>query len=205
MTDIKVNKSIYLKLQQDIRVPISEMSLRKTGKNKHLGYDYFTLDDFLPTATKLIAKAELCTIFNIGFDSNGIETASLVLTDGIDRIPFTIPTAEVPHQEGIFETGSKNTYCKRYLYMNLLELTEPDVAEITNGEEKTDKKTKPTKATVQELKATPQQIELIRSLYNAERIAKMIEYYGVQALEDLSLKQASEAIGRVKKENERAG
>lgn len=189
--EIKVEKSIYAKLQQDIRVPISKATLRKTGKNKHLGYDYFTLEDFLPQATELIAKAGLCTVFNIGYDPNGIETATLTVTDGIDRIVFTIPTAEVPHQEGIFETGSKNTYCKRYLYMNLLELTEPDVAEISNTGE-TEKK-------VEEKKATPKQVEMIRNLYDAENIAKMIEYYGVNSVEEMSLKQASEAIDRKRK------
>ena len=189
MNDVKIEKSIFLKLQQDIRVPISKMALKKTGRNSHLGYDYFTLDDFLPVATELIAKADLCTVFNIGYDSNGVEMATLTITDGMSTIPFSIPTAEVPHQEGIFETGSKNTYCKRYLYMNLLELTEPDVAEITNvGSEK-----------VEEKKATAKQIEMIRGLYDEENIGKMLEYYGINSLDEMSLKTASEVISRKKK------
>ena len=190
MDNIKVEKSIYLALQQDIRVPISKMALRKTGRNTHLNYDYFTLDDFLPQATELIAKAGLCTVFNVGYDSNGVETATLTLTNGIDRITFTTPTAGVPHQEGIFETGSKITYCKRYLYMNLLELTEPDVAEITNvGSDKP----------AEVKKATPKQVEMIRSLYDDENIAKMLEYYGIETLEDMPLKSASDVISRKKK------
>ena len=185
--EIKVEKSIYEKLQQDIRVPISKMALKKTGQNTHLNYSYFTLDDFLPQATELIAKAGLCTVFNISFDPNGVEMATLLLLDGVNQIPFSIPTAEVPRQEGIFELGSKVTYCKRYLYMNLLELTEPDVAEMTNtgSDEKKDEKL-----------ATPKQVEMIRSLYDEENISKMVEYYGVQNLEELNIKQASEAIKR---------
>ena len=187
--EVKVEKSIYMKLQQDVRVPISKMTLKKTGKNTHLNYEYFTLDDFLPQATELLANAGLCTIFSIGFDPNGVETAKLVLTDGMNNIVFSIPTAEVPRQEGIFETGSKNTYCKRYLYMNLLELTEPDVAEISNtgeGEEKP--KT--------EKKATEKQVEMIRNLYDEENISKMIEYFKIEKLEDLTLKQASQVIAK---------
>ena len=196
MAEIKVQKNIFQKLQQDVRVPISRAKLRKTGKNKHLGYEYFTLDDFLPAAIEWLAKAGLCTIFNIGYDTNGVEMATLTVTDGIDRIVFTIPTSSVPHQEGIFETGSKNTYCKRYLYMNLLELTEPDVAEITNtGKE--DKAPK-AKAKGTDTKATEKQIEMIRGLYDEENIAKMIEYYGVVSLEELTLKQASQAINKKK-------
>ena len=195
MAEIKVEKNIFQKLQQDIRVPISKMPLRKTGRNNHIGYDYFTLDDFLPTATELIANAGLCTIFSIEINQAGIEMASLVLTNGVERIGFVIPTADVPRMEGIFETGSKNTYCKRYLYMNLLELTEPDVAEITNtGDSSEEKETK-----AEDKKATPKQVQMIRNLYDEENIAKMIEYYGVLSLDDLSIKQASEAIQRKKR------
>lgn len=189
---IQVQKSIYLKLQQDVRVPAMQRAIKKTGVNSHLGYNYYSLDDILPVATKLIAEAGLCTIFNIAYDPNGVEVATLTLTDGIDRIPFTIPTANVPRQEGIFETGSKNTYCKRYLYMNLLELADPDVAEITNTGE-------PEKKTVDDKKATPKQVEMIRGLYDEENIGKMLEYYCINSLDDLSLKQASEVIARKKK------
>ena len=194
MPEIKVEKTIFAKLQQDIRVPISKMNLKKTGKNTHLGYEYFTLDDFLPQATELIAKAGLCTVFSIGYDANGIETASLLLTDGMAEIRFVTPTAEVPRQEGIFNLGSKHTYCKRYLYMNLLELTEPDVAEITNvGTEPKN---------VEEKKATEKQIEMIVRLYDSENIAKMLEYYKVKELSELTLKQASQAIENKRKNNE---
>ena len=191
MEKIQTEKSIFQKLQQDIRVPAMQLGIKRTGKNEHLGYPYYTLDDILPPANKLIADAGLCTIFSIAFDPNiGVEMATLVLTDGISRIPFTIPTADVPRQEGIFETGSKNTYCKRYLYMNLLELAEVDVAEMTN--ERSDKP-------VTEKMATPKQIELIRSLYSEEMIAKIIEHYGINSLDELTLKMASEAIQRKRK------
>lgn len=171
MENIAVQKSIYTKLQQDIRVPISNMPLRKTGKNIHLGYEYFTLDDFLPQATKLIADAGLCAIFNIGYDASGIEMATLTLTDGIERIIFSIPTANVPRQEGIFETGSKNTYCKRYLYMNLLELTEPDVAEITNtGVEKQKKDTG---------LISNEQWAALNKMYTKEQIKEMYTELGI--------------------------
>lgn len=189
MSDIKVEKTIFLKIQQDVRLPFSKINLKKTGHNSHLGYDYFTLDDFLPKATELLANAGLCTIFNIDYDSNGIEMAKLAVTDGMNTIEYHVPTSNVPRMEGIFETGSKITYCKRYLYMNLLELTEPDAAEISNtGEpEKTEKK---------KAKATEKQINMIRSNYDEENIAKMLEYYNIQSLEELDIETASKVIER---------
>lgn len=185
MAEIKVEKTIYQKLQQDVRVPISKMTLKKTGYNKHLNYYYYQLDDFLPQATELISKAGLCAIFNIGYDNNGIEMASLLLTDGLSEIRFATPTADVPNMSGIFNLGSKHTYCKRYLYMNLLELTEPDAAEISNDGSK-----------VEEKKATKKQVEMITNMYDEENITKMLAYYGAAKLEDLTISQASEAISR---------
>lgn len=185
MAEIKVEKTIYQKLQQDVRVPISKMTLKKTGYNKHLNYYYYQLDDFLPQATKLIADAGLCAIFNIGYDNNGIEMASLVLQDGLSEIRFVTPTADVPNMSGIFNLGSKHTYCKRYLYMNLLELTEPDAAEISNDGSK-----------VEEKKATKKQIEMIQQLYDAENVAKMLEYYNIATLEEMPMKTASDVIAR---------
>lgn len=182
---IVVEKTIF-EIVQHIRLAMSKLQLKKTGFNKHLNYYYFELGDFLPQATELLDKYGLCTVFNIGYDSNGIEMATLTVVKGTERIVFSTPTAEVPNLDGIFGLGAKHTYCKRYLYVNLLDLTENDIADAVNDR-------------VEEKKATAKQIEMIRGLYDDENINKMIEYYGVNSLEELSLKQASEAIARKKK------
>ena len=192
-SEIKVQKTIYQKIQEDVRLPMSKLTLKKSGCNKHLNYNYYELADFMPQATELLAKAGLCPIFTIYTNNAGIEVAQLDIYDGLNSVPFCIPTADVPNMSGVFELGSKNTYCKRYLYMNLLELTDSDVAEVTNDGEAKKEKTVSTK------KATDKQIEMIRNLYTEEMIAKIIEYYEVEKLEDLSVKQASEAIARKSK------
>ena len=189
MAEIKVEKNIF-EIVQAIRLAMSKLPLKKTGYNKHLNYYYFELGDFLPQATELFEKYGICPVFNIGFDSNGVEMATLTVTKGAERIVFSTPTAEVPNMNGIFGLGAKITCCKRYLYVNLLDLTENDIADASNENGN---------AKVEEKKATPKQVEMLKGLYDEENIAKMIEYYGVQSLEELSLKQASEAIQRKKK------
>ena len=188
--EIKVEKTIHETLQQDVRLPLSKMSLKKSGHNNHLNYDYFELGDFLPQATELLAKAGMCTVFKIAYDQNGVEMATLTLIKGNEQIVFTTPTAEVPNMNGIFNLGSKHTYCKRYLYVNLLDLTETDGAEISN-EGKAD-------ASKEVKKATAKQIEMIKSYYDEENQAKMLEYYHIEKLEDLSIKDASALIQRKK-------
>jgi len=178
---------------QKVRLAMSKEPLQKNGYNAHLKYHYFEIGDFMPKAIEYLDRYGLCPIFNIGFDASGVEIATLTVVKGADRVMFQIPTAEVPNLQGIFALGGKDTYCKRYLYVNhLLDLTENDVAEEINGD-------KEVKVTVEEKKATPKQVELIRSLYDDENIAKMIEYYNVSSIEEMSLKQASEAIARKKK------
>ena len=191
--EIKVEKNIFMKLQQDVRDPISEMNLKKTGYNKHLNYYYYDLGDFEAQATKLLAKAGLCPVYSIVFDpQTGVEMAKMVITDGMNEITFQIPTAEVPNMNGIFNLGSKDKYCLRYLLVNhVLMLSEQDEAELSNNEES---KT----AKLEEKKATPEQIKMIRSLYDAENVAKMLEYYHIADLSELTLKTASDLIKRKK-------
>lgn len=188
---ITVEKNIF-ELIQGVRYAMSKLPLKKTGYNKHLNYYYFELGDFLPQATKLMAEAGLCTIFNIEYDPNGVEIATLSVVKGPERVVFTTPTAEVPNMQGIFGLGAKHTYCKRYLYVNLLDLTESDIADANNENIKAEPK-------VENKTATAKQVEMIKNLYDAENIGKMLEYYNIQSLEELSLKQASEVIKRKQK------
>lgn len=190
MAEIKADKTIYETLQQDVRLPISKATLKKSGFNPHLNYAYYELGDFQPLATELFAKAGLCPVYSIGYDSNGIEMATIVLVKGPEHITFSIPTAEVPNMKGVFELGSKDTYCLRYLLArHVLMLPEADASEASNDGG----------GSIEEKKATEKQIELIQSLYDAENIVKMLDYYGVEKLSDMSLKQASEVIARKKK------
>ena len=191
MENIKVEKTIY-ELLQDVRYEMSKLPLKKTGYNKHLGYYYFDLKDFLPQATELFAKAGLCPIYNIVRDPEGEEIASLTIVRGAERASFQIPTAEVPNMNGVFNLGSKDKYCLRYLLVNhVFMLSEDDPAELSNTDSNA--------PVIENKKATSKQVEMIRSLYDPDNIAKMLEYYNIQSLDEMSLKDASAVIQRKKK------
>lgn len=189
--EIKVEKTIGEVLQQDVRLPISKMPLKKTGYNKHLNYYYFDLKDFLPQATELLAKAGVCPIYNIVTDQNGIEVATMTLVKGAEKLTFQIPTADVPNMNGVFNLGSRDKYCLRYLLVNhVLMLSEDDPAELSNTDSNA--------PVVEKRKATAKQVEMIKGLYDEENQAKMLEYYKIERLEDLSIKDASALIQRKK-------
>ena len=188
---IMVELTIYQKTQK-IRAELIENPLKKTGANKHLGFNYFELGDFLPIATKLFEKYGVCPVFSISYDPNGVEIATLKVVSGAEYIIFTCPVERPTNMQGTQAIGAVITYYRRYLYMMFLDLVENDMVDASIDEDSRNAK-------LEEKKATPKQVEMLRGLYNEENIAKMIEYYGVQSLEELSLKQASEAISRKKK------
>lgn len=189
--NITVEMTIYQKLQR-IRAELNETSLKKTGVNRHLNFNYFELGDFVPAATKLFDKYGLCPIFSISFDQSGVEMATLRVVSGAEYITFTCPVERPTNMQGTQAVGAVITYYRRYLYMMCLDLVENDVVDASIDEETKNAK-------VEEKKATPKQVEMLKGLYDEENIARMLEYYGVNSIEEMSLKQASEAISRKKK------
>lgn len=194
MSDIKVEMTIYQLLQEVRNELLNKTELKKSGRGNtgKREYPYFELADFLPKATELFNERGICPIFSISFDSNGIEMATLRLFKGSETITFTMPTAEsVTSSNPIQNQGSKITYLRRYLYMMCLDLVENDIVDATNNEEVVNK-------SVEDKKATAKQVEMIRSLYDEENISKILEYYNIETLEDLSLKDASMVIAKKK-------
>jgi len=132
--------TIYKKLQ-DVRVELAAASLKKSGKNKFSGYDYFELGDFIPTAMSLMKKQGLC-----GVISYGLETASLSIHDteaNGEPVIITTPmsTAALKGCHEVQNLGAVQTYLRRYLWITALELTEHDALDI--GADVDDNKTTP--------------------------------------------------------------
>lgn len=188
--------NIYQKLAA-ARIEVQKKCTKKSGENKFAGFRYFTLDDFLSTATEELNKQGLTAIFNIDYkklptvESDRLESvqglayerAKLIITDGQNEILFETPTADanVKGANDIQNLGSKHTYLKRYLYMNALELSEGDAVSATI--EKDESPEKPS-AKVIGRPATDAQIELLQKL-------------GIEVKDGLTLQQASELIKEV--------
>ncbi len=174
--------SVYKKLQ-DVRVELQKTPLKKSGKNKHMGFEYFELGDFLPTVQELFLKHKLSSNFSIVQDE-----ARLLVIDIEDssQALFTTPTAAATLVKAtpVQELGAMHTYVRRYLYVNALEIIENDVVDPALG----DKKEEP----VQMINGD--QLVKISTLATKERLDKMLAYYKVSKLEELTLKQASDAI-----------
>ncbi|MBG0220622.1 ERF family protein [Clostridioides difficile] len=126
--------NIYIKLM-DVRVKLSKLNLKKSGENTYSNFKYFELADFLPQATELLEKAKLCPIVTFTNDY-----ATLTLINGenpTEQITFTSPMRDLQLKGSneLQALGGIETYQTRYLYIQLLNITENDSFDAVSGKE----------------------------------------------------------------------
>ena len=136
--------NVYKKLQI-ARMALQEKDLKKSGKNKFAGYEYFELPDFLPTVQTIFGDTGLCPVFRC--DSDGA-TLTIYDSDKPDEwIVFSAPmsTAELRGCHAVQNLGAVISYLRRYLYINAMEIVEHDALDATTGNPAT--KAEPPKVT----------------------------------------------------------
>lgn len=151
--------NVFEKLQK-CRVELQKTQLKKSGKNNYSGFDYFVLNDFLPTVNELFEKYRLFSNFSITQD--GLAILDIIDTEWISqenrkdesieffkqnsyffKATFTSPIEELELKgcNKIQALGGVHTYMKRYLYFNALEIVENDMFDPMTRN-KPDKKSK---------------------------------------------------------------
>lgn len=130
-----------------IRVDLQNSKLKKSGKNKFAGFDYFELADFLPKLNELMLQERINDRFYIKDDY-----ATLELQKGEEINTYTMPFVmfetpltfkkdksgnfiknkdgeymQVPSMQDIQYLGALNTYYKRYLYLNAFGITDGEI------------------------------------------------------------------------------
>ena len=136
-----------------IRVKLQNAKLKKSGKNKFAGFDYFELADFLPKLNELMLEEGVNDRFYIKDDY-----ATLELQKGEEINTYTMPFVlfetpltykkdkagnfiknkegdyiQVPSMQDIQYLGALNTYYKRYLYLNAFGITDGEGIDSMNN------------------------------------------------------------------------
>lgn len=115
----------------NIRVKLQNSKLKKSGKNKFQGFEYFELADFLPRLNELMLEENINDIFTI---ENNI--AKLILIKGEEKQEYQIPFTQFDtpvnskgqaSMQEIQYLGALNTYYKRYLYLNAFGITDGEI------------------------------------------------------------------------------
>lgn len=192
----KKKKNVYQKLQQ-CRVELQQTSLKKSGNNKFAGFKYYELADFLPVINELFNNNGLFSQFNIIENVASLEIINAENPEEI--IIFSSPTAEanIKGTQPIQNLGGIHTYMKRYLYLNALEIVEPDLLDGVvgkkddNGDSVIAKEEKPKAIEVSQLKILKKQ--------NEEIITSILQSYEVNSLEELTYDVAKKMIAGLKK------
>lgn len=127
----KANANVYQKLLK-ARALFLKSEVTKSGKNMHLAFKYFELDDIVPKATAIFEEIGIVPV--VTFEA---EKAIMVLhnvDDPDDTATFTLPLVQLSENKGtnaVQAFGATVTYYRRYLYMIALDICEPD--EIDSG------------------------------------------------------------------------
>lgn len=181
MATTKEPKNVYQKLLE-ARAKFLEADVQKTGKNMHLSFKYFELDDIVPTATRIFGEVGLLPV--VSFTSD-VANMTIVDTDNPDgMIPFSAPfnqIAPIVSNTGKQATnemqalGSSITYMRRYLYMIALDICENDSFDAGVGQPVEAPKVAP------KVPATPEQRkEVKQELTNADGNATELQIKGLK-------------------------
>ena len=123
--------NVYQKLLK-ARTMFLASNTQKSGKNMHLAFKYFELDDIVPIATKIFEDVGLISL--VSFDSEQALMTIANIDEPDDTIAFTTPMVQLSENKGtnaVQAFGATVTYFRRYLYMIALDICEPD--EIDGG------------------------------------------------------------------------
>ena len=119
-------ENVYQKLLA-ARVNFLESEVSKSGKNMHLAFKYFELDDIVPIATRIFDALGLISI--VSFEEDKAIMRILNIENPEDYATFTTPMIQLTENKGtnaVQAFGATVTYYRRYLYMIALDICEPD-------------------------------------------------------------------------------
>ena len=133
------NMNVYQKLNK-AREMFLKADVQKTGKNMHLSFKYFELEDIVPTVTRIFNELGLISI--VRFTGNLAEMVIINTDNKEDATDFTAPFTPLQPIESntgkqvtneMQALGSSITYMRRYLYMMAMDIVESDNIDANLG------------------------------------------------------------------------
>src|SRR5690606_1239938 len=139
---LRCDQAVYQGMESEVSAPgaliklneararFHKLGLKKTGRNEYAGYDYFELGDFLVPALAIFYELKLS-----GVISFGLELATMTITDLEDGsqtvITSPMSTAKLKACHEVQNLGAVETYLRRYLWVDALEIVEHDALNLT--------------------------------------------------------------------------
>lgn len=184
-------KEKLLNIQAELKAP-------KGQYNSYGGYNYRSCEDILE-AVKPLLKANKCVlnisdeIANIGERYYIRAAATITDAEGNEsytNVAYAREEETKKGMDGAQITGTASSYARKYALNGLFLIDDTKDADTDEHAKQTGAEPK------EEKKATAKQIELLKGL--VKDIDAMLKYYKVEKIEDLTTKQASETISKLK-------
>ena len=123
--------NVYEKLTE-ARIRFQTAGVKKSGKNKFAGYQYYELSDILPIINALAKELKFAVAIAYESDDD-VWALHFIDSETGEKVTFTAPhsTADLKGCHEVQNLGAVMTYIKRYLYQNAFEIVESDALDST--------------------------------------------------------------------------
>lgn len=190
-----------------IRVELQNSKIKKSGKNRFAGFEYFELADFLPKLNELMLEYGVNDRYTINND-----LAKLELIKGEERQEYTMPFVifptplnknGTPSMQDIQYLGALNTYYKRYLYLNAFGITDGEVIDSMDSSNLQKGITIKANGNIEkktlDLLSKMSELELDTNSDHEE----ILKYYKVESNQDMTLEQLEDCIKTLEKKKQK--
>lgn len=190
-----------------IRVELQNSKIKKSGKNRFAGFEYFELADFLPKLNELMLEYKVNDRYTIDND-----LAKLELIKGEERQEYTMPFVifptplnknGTPSMQDIQYLGALNTYYKRYLYLNAFGITDGEVIDSMDSANLQKGITIKASGNIEkktlDLLSKMSELELDTNSDHEE----ILKYYKVESNQDMTLEQLEDCIKTLEKKKQK--
>lgn len=151
--------NVYQKLNE-ARALFHKSSLKKSGHNTYVGYDYFSLSDFVVPAIQIFNQVGLCSIITFEKDMAYMRIVNAEKPD--ENIVFCSPMSEANLKgcHAVQNLGAVETYTRRYLWVAALEIVEHEA--LDSSKPLKEEKPKPNRISpVPDVELTDEQKEFV--------------------------------------------
>ena len=142
----KNTDNIYSKIMK-ARLQFLESNPQKSGRNEFQKFNYYELDDIVPTATRICNELGLYTEIDMGANLFGYATLTVINIDNTEeRTFFRLKMPEINNDNlnnALQDTGRTETYLRRYLYLLFLDIAQNDEVDASDNSKGDAPKKKP--------------------------------------------------------------
>lgn len=178
---------------EEIKRELRECNLKKTGYNKYHKYKYFELEDIIPTISALLDSYDLGS-FYIFDDDKG----ALVIYDKLNGANHVWTTSIKEHENDMKDIQSIQTYARRALWLQALDIMETNNIELSKNVAKK-KKTATAEEILNKIIKELQQQQQQPNTTNV--IQKVKQYIDTGKIDDTKAEQVLKEFNKYKGDN----